>query len=125
MIPLRTRISAAGLQVFLGIVFLTLTSVAFAAPSERIRASDLHRPADGMQGEMEFQKDIQVTKDIKMPVRIEVTAKGNGSLRVGNLELKVYDDHNDGIYYEGGLLDIDFCDLDGDGKRAMIISGII
>jgi hypothetical protein len=41
------------------------------------------------------------------------------------LNLKVFDDHNDGSYYENGLLNIDFADMDGDGKRELLISGIV
>src|SRR6185369_2717906 len=56
---------------------------------------------------------------------IEITAKGNGFLKMANLNLKVFDSHDDGIYYENGLLKIDFPDLDSDGRREMVISGTI
>ncbi len=78
-----------------------------------------------MPGEEGLQREVVLAPDVKMSAVIEVTAKGNGRMRIGNLDLKVFDSHDDGSYYENGLLNIDFTDIDGDGKRELIISGIV
>jgi hypothetical protein len=38
---------------------------------------------------------------------------------------KVFDSHDDGSYYEGEMLKVEFADLDGDGRREMVISGLV
>lgn len=62
---------------------------------------------------------------VKLAATIEVTAKGNGAMRIGSLNLRVFDSHDDGEYYENGLLDIEFPDMNGDGRRQMVVSGIV
>jgi hypothetical protein len=55
-----------------------------------------------------------------------VTTKGNGILSVANLKgLHIYDDHNDGIIYKGGLLKLEFFDVNGDGCLDLAVSGIL
>lgn len=44
-----------------------------------------------------------------MPASIEVTTKGNGVLTVGNLVVRVFDEHDDGSVFYGGLADIERC----------------
>jgi len=92
---------------------------------ERISRKDLKPLKDGMPGEQGLKKEVVLAPGVKLSAIIEVSAKGNGSLRIGNLVLKLVDDHSDGSYYEDGMLNIDFCDIDGDGKREMLISGIV
>jgi hypothetical protein len=92
---------------------------------ERISRTDLRPLKDGMPGEEGLQKEVVMAAGVKMSATIEVTAKGNGSLRIGNLNLRIFDSHNDGSYYEGEMLGVDFADLDGDGKRELVISGIV
>src|SRR5713226_3522996 len=87
-----------------------------AGEIERIRRSDLKPAKDGMPGEEELTREVVVAPDVKLLAKIEVSAKGNGSLRIANLDLKVFDGHNDGIYYEHEMLNIDFSDIDGDGR---------
>src|SRR5437899_5551648 len=99
-----------------------------AAPSdtvERISRKDLKPAKDGMPGEQELTSEVIIAPNIKLVATIEVTSKGNGSLRIANLDLKVFDDHDDGAYYENEMLNIDFSDIDGDGKRELLISGIV
>src|SRR5215472_9969627 len=99
-----------------------------AAPTdvvERISRNDLRPAKDGMPGEEELTKEIVVAPNIRLMAKIEVTAKGNGLLHIANLNLKVFDSHNDGVFYENEMLNIDFVDLNGDGKREMVISGIV
>lgn len=108
-------------------VFLLGLQIAVARGDavERISRNDLKPLKDGMPGEEGLQREVTLATGVKISAVIEVTAKGNGRLRIGNLDLKVFDGHNDGIYYENEMLNIDFSDIDGDGKREMLISGIV
>lgn len=92
---------------------------------QRISRKDLRPAKDGMPEEQELTKEVVIAPTVKFIARIEVSAKGNGSLQIANLNLKVFDDHSDGSYYENEMLSIEFADLDGDGKRELIISGIV
>ena len=99
-----------------------------AAPSDtagRISPKDLKPARDCLPEELELTREVIIARNIKLVAKIEVSAKGNGSLRIANLDLKVFDGHADGVYYENEMLNVDFSDLDGDGKRELVISGIV
>ena len=99
-----------------------------AAPSglvEKLSRNDLKPLNDGMPGEEGLETKVVLADGVKMSATVEVTAKGNGWLRIGNLKLKVFDSHDDGSYYEGEMLKVEFADLDGDGRREMVISGLV
>lgn len=107
-------------------LFLVLrTTAAQSASVERLSRKDLKPLKSEFPGEQGLKREITLAPDVKMTATIEVSNKGNGSLRIGNLNLRTVDDHHDGAYYENEMLDIDFTDLDGDGKREMILSGIL
>jgi len=98
-----------------------------AAPNdvvERISRRDLKPAKEGIAREREWSKEIIISSTVKLLARIEVTNKGNGALGIGNLKLRIVDSHDDGIFYEDEMLNIDFTDLDGDGNREMVLSGI-
>src|SRR5688500_7528083 len=87
---------------------------------ERISAGNLKPLKDGMTGEQGLSREVVVlAANVKMLAVIEVTAKGNGKLHMGNLDLRVFDAHHDGIHYENGLLTIDFSDINEDGRREL------
>ena len=87
---------------------------------------DLQRNPNGMPDELVWSKTINVGPNLTLPATIEVTAKGNGFLSVGEVSLgKVYDAHDDGTTFEGFLADIAFKDINDDGFKDVVISGII
>lgn len=101
---------------------LCLSSVAWA---DSISRKDFYYPAKAMQGEERYEKKFSLGVGVSADVTIDVTAKGNGYMSLLNLRLKVFDEHDDGAIYEGGLLHIDFVDLDGDGFKDLVISGLV
>jgi len=96
-----------------------------AAEVPGIRMEDLRPAKGGIPGEREFRQKVAFGAGVTFEASIEVTSKGNGLLKMANLNLKVFDSHDDGVYYENGLLKIDFPDLDGDGRREIVISGTV
>lgn len=68
---------------------------------------------------------IPLGSHLTVEVAIEKTAKGNGTVQIGKLLLRIYDVHSDGLVYENELLDVGLADLDGDSIKELIISGIL
>jgi len=58
-----------------------------------------------------------------LTLKIELTSKGNGVVRIGNLDVFLYKDNLDEFYYEGSLLKTEFIDLHGTGYKDVVISG--
>lgn len=55
---------------------------------------------------------------------LEVTSKGSGHLSVKNIIVQVYDDHDDGLTFVDGLLQIDATDVDADGCKDLVLAGV-
>lgn len=72
-----------------------------------------------------YEKEIVIGKGVKFTAKMEISARGNGILDFANLRLKIHDADPDIIFYENDLLDTDFIDIDGDGYKDIIISGIV
>ncbi len=60
------------------------------------------------------QRILKLSDDLQFNVTLDGTPKGNGTLKIHNLNLRVFDQHDDGLVYEDGLLEIDFKDLNND-----------
>lgn len=122
--PRADRLSLlSGLWLLLFAVFQVMAGP--SGPVERLSRNDLKPLNNGMPGEESLETEVVLADGVKMSATVEVTAKGNGWLRIGNLKLKVFDSHDDGSYYEGEMLKVEFPDLDGDGRREMVISGLV
>ncbi|PYK98422.1 MAG: hypothetical protein DME19_12600 [Verrucomicrobia bacterium] len=116
------------MQIKIFCVWLLVTVWSVEAESVKpvsIAKSDLVHAADGMPGELSCEKEINLGRGVKLAAKIEVTAKGNGTLTIGKLKVAVFDDHNDGAFYEDEMLKTDFVDIDGDGFLDLVLSGII
>jgi len=89
--------------------------------SDVIKIEDFVTPEDGMPGELEWNKVIDIGHNLTYPAKLRVTAKGNGGLEFVNLNLHVYDYHDNGRYFEGGLAHVEFIDLNGDGYKDIVV----
>jgi hypothetical protein len=102
---------------------LIATSNSFSQVVER---SEFVQPKDGISGSLRYMKSIQVSSKIAIDATLNVTAKGNGILDFANLHLKVFDDyHDEQVFDHEGLLHVEFVDVDGDGFKDLVISGIV
>lgn len=54
---------------------------------------------------------------------LETTTKGNGGLSIGNLVIRMLDNHDDGFVYEPECLEIRFVDLDADEVEELVVEG--
>ncbi len=73
----------------------------------------------------QIQRRLEFNNKLQFNVMLEGTSKGNGTLKIHNLNLRLFDQHDDGVVYEGGLLKIDFKDLNNDKLSEIIITGIL
>lgn len=51
-------------------------------------------------------RTIEMVDGLAIPIELSVTTKGNGVIVLGSLMIRIYDTHDDGAYYEPGLLDV-------------------
>lgn len=52
-----------------------------------------------------------------------ITSKGNGVLYVGRLGIRLYDAHDDGLYFDEPLLKAELKDLNTDGFLDLLLTG--
>jgi len=71
------------------------------------------------------QRTLKLNNDLQFNVILEGTSKGNGTLKIHNLNLRIFDQHDDGIVYEGDVFNVDFKDLNDDKLNEIIITGIL
>lgn len=69
--------------------------------------------------------EIKLGDSVTLPAEIVVSPRGNGSLIIGNLELMIYDDHDNGMVYNKESVSIILTDLDGDRIKELVISGVL
>ena len=56
---------------------------------------------------------------------MDFSPRDNGILKFANLKLHVYDPYPNPYFYDNDLLDIQFSDLNKDGYKDLVISGIV
>ena len=104
---------------------ITMTMIALGSTADiTVTRDQLEQDIDGIPGSMSWEDDIAIHKDVVANGRIEVTSKGNGTLEVFNLSLKVYDGHDDTAVYKDQMLLIEFTDLNEDGYLDLMVTGI-
>ncbi len=75
-------------------------------------------------GDAPQEGKILLAQGHELLYQVEVSSKGNGTLKIGGLSIRTYDNHDDGVLYEGGALQHQFIDIDEDGDLDLIVSGI-
>lgn len=83
------------------------------------------RPEDFAAAESEgITRIIDDSKDGPIQAHFEVTSKGNGTISLPGLHVRVYDGHDDGLTIRGDLLTCRWRDLDNDGHLDLEVEGI-
>jgi hypothetical protein len=62
---------------------------------------------------------------LNVTASVQMTSKGNGTLSLPNLGLRLFDQHDDGLVYRGGLLKLDLVTLGDDRYASILVSGIL
>jgi hypothetical protein len=110
------------------IVTLAALSVWAVTPSAKgqiVERAKFAADPEGLDGELRYDCAIDVGGGRRVPVSVTVTVRRNGTFKVANLSLRVWDEHDDGQVYEDGLLHVEFVDVTGDGFRDLVITGIV
>ena len=109
-------------RAVLAIIFLA-TCVAAAHAGPFVTMQMLKPDRDGMPGEQICRGQADIGAGLKLPFVLAVTNKGNGGLEIANLKLRIFDDHDDGLIYDGSLLNAEIVSLDDTDNKYLIISG--
>jgi len=79
---------------------------------------------NGIPHELIAEKRVELGPGAVFDAEIEVTAKGNGLLRLANIRPRIYDAHNDTEMFADRLLTSRLADVNGDGYRDLILYGV-
>jgi len=110
-------------RLWAGLIVMMLSSV--PGKCQCIERKDFYHPKDETWGWLHYEKTFDIGAGVRLGAVVNVDNKGNGILEVGNLKLHIFDEHDDGAVYEGGLLRTDFAYL-SDGKyKNLLICGIL
>lgn len=109
------------------VVFLVFiqTGFAHAGSVEKFNPPELHKLFDGLTvfgGKA--VRTLSLGKSLVIPVLLEGTTKGNGSIFMHNISVRLFDQHDDGMVYENTLT-VDIQDITGDGLKELLISGML
>ena len=110
------------------VLFITIASalvLVHRGYAQIIANSDFHPTPNGLPGEQQYNKTFQIGPNRSIPVVVDVTAKGNGWMKVANLCLRVYKEHDDGEVFDPPLLHVEFVDITGDGFKGLVIVGTL
>lgn len=66
---------------------------------------------------------IKLSPKLLIPLSIEATSKGNGTINLNGLLLRIFDQHEDGIVYKNGFLELEIKDINSDGINELIFTG--
>ena len=77
----------------------------------------------GTPGTDNLKLNIQVSASVIVTGSFSITSKGNGGLVVPGAGIRLYDSHDDGLIFDGGLLNNELVDIDGDGFKDIVLWG--
>lgn len=108
---------------------LILTALAslvlcLACGAQVIGLHNLKPTPESMPGETSSNFNVEVGNGDVLSAKIERTARGNGTLSIANLSIRVIDDYDDGLIYQHSMLHVEFKDLSGRGYKDLVVTGI-
>jgi hypothetical protein len=68
---------------------------------------------------------FELSRRISVNGIASMTTQGNGTLKISNLFLRLYDVHDDGIVFENGCLKLVLEDFNHDGVKDLAVNGVI
>ncbi len=111
----------------IGFIVLAVSTFACSAPGDKIfvNSSSGELFTQLVNNNSQAQRTLKLNNNLQFNVILEGTSKGNGTLKIHNLNLRIFDQHDDGVVYEGDVLKVDFKDLNDDKLNEIIITGIL
>jgi hypothetical protein len=105
-------------------VLILLLLTTGRAGAQLITQAGMQQDPDGGYGDQIKKQTIDLGHGVRFDAVMTSTARGNGTMSVANLKLWVFDAGYDAAGYAGGMPTVDFADIDGDGYKDLIVSGI-
>ncbi len=68
---------------------------------------------------------LSLNENHQFKARLEGTTKGNGTILIHNLLIRIFDQHDDGIIYKNGTLSLTTKDVTGNNIKEIILNGIV
>jgi hypothetical protein len=101
-------------------VVLALLSHGACFSAEGFSFKDIPKSSD----EKQHTGFVDLGEPSPIPFMYESTSKGNGVLTLKNLKLRVYDEHQDLITFEGNYLKLEWLSAENGKVNGLVVSGI-
>ena len=122
MRPCRLLLACSFLVLAPKLAWSKCSPVSIGGPDLAIKMQRL-KPADGMPDARD--SDLLIIGDqLRIPITYAVTSKGNGTVEIANLQLRLYRAHADQFVYRDKALQLNLIDS-GSGFCDLVVSGII
>ncbi len=113
------------MSVLLWLIYLFLSTLLnMGTYCEQLFELDDFGPHPEYVNELQAKKDAVIAPGVVIPAEINVTSKGNGILTIANVNIHVFDIHDDSEMFRDELLKILLIDFSADGWRDLVIYGI-
>lgn len=66
---------------------------------------------------------LEIGAQTRIKLQFSITTRGNGSITLPGLLVRVHDEHQDEVTFSGGLLRCEWRDEDGDGFLDLVVGG--
>ena len=99
-------------------------SVVWSAEQLAGEMHDQVRRANGvLMATVDSVWSIDIGHGVTFDVLLGQSSKGNGSIELANLWLRIYDIHDDGYLYANKALNVTFIDMNGDSYLDLVVEG--
>jgi len=72
-----------------------------------------------------INKVLAIGSNVNVPIEFSITSKGNGGFSLPGLFLiRIYDQHDDTVYFKSGLLKNELVDIDSNGYKELLLWGV-
>lgn len=117
-----TLVAALAIAILAPVSGIASESGAVIWPDARAREkAERLRDADATD---DVVQELAISRTLIVNARFSITSKGNGILSLPGLTVRVYDEHDDGITFRGGLLTCEWHQQPGQRYLDLIVSGI-
>lgn len=81
--------------------------------------------SQSLESRRSVEQKISLSDNLFIPVIFDTTAKGNGTININGLLIRVFDQHDDGVIFKNDYLGLQTKDQNSDGISELIFTGIL
>ena len=114
-------------SLFFSASFLSQSSASFASPNVTLyKNSESNSLFEQLiQSNKPTFRLLSLNDNVSFKTKLEGTKKGNGTILIHNLLIRIFDQHDDGIIYKNETLSITTKDVTGNNIKEIILNGIV